>query len=222
MHNQPPGAGNAPQQAANAQTTQQQGSSKTSLRSTKNFELDRTISHTRRSPTQLRRLSVAVVVDDKLTKDADGNAQRVPYTPAELAQITTLVQDAVGFNSLRGDTVNVINTAFTLPVAIAPIPEEPIWKQQWVHNLALKILGGLFGFLLMLFTYRIMRSLASRPVVKAPSESDDDMLDESGEKKPSVQQLTYESNMEKTKAMAIEEPKMVAQVVKGWVSGEGK
>lgn len=221
LSNQPPGAGNAPQQAANAQTSQQQGSSKTSLRSTKNFELDRTISHTRRSPTQLRRLSVAVVVDDKLSKDAEGKVQRVPYTPEELASITTLVQDAVGFSSLRGDTVNVINTAFTPTPVVAPLPEVPLWKQQWVHDLGLKILGGLFGFLLMLFTYRIMRSLASRPVVHAVGESDEDMLGEHGEKKPSVQQLTYENNLEKTKAMAIEEPKMVAQVVKGWVSGEG-
>lgn len=221
LTNQPPAAGTAPQQAADAEATQQQGSSKTSLRSTKNFELDRTISHTRRSPTQLRRLSVAVVVDDKLTKDNEGKIQRVPYTPEELASIMTLVKETVGFNSLRGDTVNVINTAFTPPAEIEPIPEEPIWKQKWVHDLSLKILGGLFGFLLMLFTYRIMRNLASRPVIQAPRESDDDLLDESGEKKPSLQQLTYENNLEKTKAMAVQEPKMVAQVVKGWVSGEG-
>jgi len=219
LTNQPPGAGNAPQKAANGTEAAQQGSSKTSLRSTKNFELDRTISHIRRSPTQLRRLSIAVVVDNKLTKDKDGKVLRLPYTPQELASITTLVKDAVGFSGLRGDTVNVINTAFTPPVEIAPLPAIPLWKQQWVRDLALKVLGGLFGFLLMLFTYKIMRSLASRPVLHAEADSDD-LLDESGEKKPSMQQLTYESNLEKTKAMAVQEPKMVAQVVKGWVSGE--
>jgi flagellar M-ring protein FliF len=221
LTNQPPGAGNAPQQAEGAQGTQQQGTSKTSVRSTKNFELDRTISHTRRSPAQLRRLSVAVVVDDKLTQDKDGKVQRVPYTPEELDRITTLVKEAVGFNTLRGDTVRVINTAFTPPVKVEPLPEEPVWMQPWVHELGLKILGGLFGFLLMLFTYKVMRSLASRPVVQAPSEFDEEMIGEDGEKKPSMQQLTYESNLEKTKAMAVQEPKMVAQVVKGWVGGEG-
>jgi len=221
LTNQPPAAGNAPEQAENATATTPQGSSKTSLRSTKNFELDRTISHTRRSPTQLRRISVAVVINNKLTKDNEGKPQRVPYAPEELARITTLVKEAVGFNSLRGDTVNVINTAFTPPEVIEPLPEEPVWMQKWVHDLGLKITGGIFGFLLMLFTYKIMRSLASRPVISASSESDDNMLDESGEKKPSMEQITYESNMEKTKAMAVQEPKMVAQVVKGWVSGEG-
>ncbi len=220
LTNQPPAAGTAPQQATNtATTTQQQGNRRTSVRSTKNFELDRTISHTRRSPTQLRRLSIAVVVDDKLTKGKDGKVQRVPYTPQELASITTLVKDAVGFNSIRGDTVNVINTAFTPPVLIAPLPAIPLWKQPWVQDLGLKVLGGLFGFLLMLFTYKIMRSLASRPVVqvKADTEASED---DNGEKKPSLQQIAYESNLEKTKAMAVQEPKMVAQVVKGWVSGE--
>ena len=216
LTNQPPGAGNAPQQAADAQAAQQQGSSKTSLRSTKNFELDRTISHTRRSPTQLRRLSVAVVVNDKLTKDNEGKVLRVPYTPEELTRITTLVKETVGFNSLRGDTVNVINTAFTPLEVIEPIPVEPIWKQKWVHDIALKVLGGLFGFLLMLFTYKIMRSLASRPVVQAPLESEGDEAN-----RPSTEQLTYESNLEKTKSMAVQEPKMVAQVVKGWVAGQG-
>ncbi|MFO7602366.1 MAG: flagellar basal-body MS-ring/collar protein FliF [Gammaproteobacteria bacterium] len=220
LTNQPPGAGNAPEQAATAPAAQQQGSSKTSLRSTKNFELDRTISHTRRSPTQLRRLSVAVVVDDKLVRDDEGNAQRVPYTPEELTRITNLVQEAVGYNPLRGDSVNVINTAFTPPAVVEPLPVEPLWKQKWVHDIALKVLGGLFGFLLMLFTYRIMRSLASRPVIKAGADSEDE-LEQLGEKKPSMQQLTYENNLEKTKAMAVQEPKMVAQVVKGWVAGEG-
>ncbi|MBU0809110.1 MAG: flagellar M-ring protein FliF, partial [Gammaproteobacteria bacterium] len=82
--------------------------------STRNFELDRSISYTKQQQGRLRRLSVAVVVDDQAKVDAaTGEVTRVPWSSDDLARFTRLVQDSVGFDASRGDSVSVINTPFS-------------------------------------------------------------------------------------------------------------
>ena len=84
-----------------------------STQSTKNYEIDRTVAYTRQPAGQLKRLTVAVVVDDMPVIGKDGKpAKGRPLTDAELAHITTLVKDAVGFDQARGDSVNVVNASF--------------------------------------------------------------------------------------------------------------
>src|SRR5690554_6703224 len=72
---------------------------------TRNYEMDRTISYTRRPQGEVSRLSVAVVLDNKRGLDAEGNAVTEPWTEAEIDTLTTLVRDAVGFLEERGDRV---------------------------------------------------------------------------------------------------------------------
>src|SRR3546814_20416054 len=79
---------------------------------TRNYELDRASSYTKQQQGRLRRLSVAVVVDDQMTLNAAGEMVRVPWNADELARFTRLVQAAVGFDASRGDSVSVITTAF--------------------------------------------------------------------------------------------------------------
>jgi flagellar M-ring protein FliF len=69
----------------------------------------------------LRRLSVAVLVNEKNT----GTSEKpvfAPHTPEELTRIETLVRTAVGFDSARGDVVSVVSVPFTIPT---PAPAEP-------------------------------------------------------------------------------------------------
>src|SRR5690606_26276238 len=79
---------------------------------TRNYELDRTISYTKHQQGQIKRLTVAVVVDDKIVRNAEGIEQRVAWTETELEQLSLLVRDAVGFSAVRGDSVNVLNSSF--------------------------------------------------------------------------------------------------------------
>ena len=75
----------------------------------RNYELDRQISHTRQQLGRLKRLSVAVVVDDPAQVDPQtGEVTRTPISEAEMARLTRLVQDAVGYDASRGDSVSVI------------------------------------------------------------------------------------------------------------------
>ena len=126
LSNQPPGAVTVPQttnannaNAANGTQQTKTSSSNGNVReeATRNFELDRTISHTRHQVGAIKRLTVAVVLDDKTVPAAATGAntgtaaganatapaapKRVPISDAEMQRIRQLVQDAIGFNALN-------------------------------------------------------------------------------------------------------------------------
>jgi flagellar M-ring protein FliF len=120
LTNQPPGAVSVPEAVdengapigGNSTGTNRQSREET----TRNFELDRSISYTKRQQGMVRRLSVAVVVDDLVSLNPDTSAiVRTPWSDDELGRLTLLVRDAVGYDPSRGDSVSVINSPFALP-----------------------------------------------------------------------------------------------------------
>ncbi len=110
LTNQPPRAGIAPEEGYDPEKDPNLKNSKE--KTTKNYELDRTVSHIKNSVGTIRRLSVAVVLDDKLTLDENGDTQRTPLTEDELARYRQLVSDAVGLDEARGDTLSIVNASF--------------------------------------------------------------------------------------------------------------
>lgn len=230
LSNQPPGAATAPQQANKAgstTTSSSNGNVKSQVRYTINNELDRSIVHRRQSPGMIKRLSVAVVIDHKMVKNAKGKMVSTPYTPAQLSRFTTLAKEAVGFDAMRGDSVNVINAQFSLPPPIAAAPPKSFFDKPWVWDVGKQVLGGLLAALVLFGVLRpVMRSLAKVPakrhVVAGDGEGDDledDQVTLSGERGQRMPKPNeYESDLEMAKAMVIQEPKRVAQVVKQWVN----
>lgn len=77
-----------------------------------NFEISKTVRNTTRDTGEVRRLSVAVLVDGKYTTNAEGVRTYEPRTDAELDQIAALVRSAIGFDANRGDTLEVVNMQF--------------------------------------------------------------------------------------------------------------
>jgi flagellar M-ring protein FliF len=77
-----------------------------------NYEISKTTETAVTEAGQIKRLSVAVVVDGSYTDDGTGNMVYAPRTAAEVTQIQTLVQSAVGYSATRGDTVDVVNMQF--------------------------------------------------------------------------------------------------------------
>jgi len=239
LTNQPPANANAPEQAnQQGAAVTQQGSNRTSRRSTKNYELDKTISHTRNRAGAVKRLSVAVVLDNKLaaTAAADANAdpataevadaQRIPYTQQELARITALVRETVGFSALRGDSVNVINVPFT-KVVFESLPEEAFYEKPWVWDIVKQVVGGLAVLFVIFGVLKpAMKTLAIRPpVVKTVNENgedlDEDQLSLSGEEQKRLAQVaSYEENLQLAQSLASQEPKRVVQVMKNWMKEE--
>lgn len=233
LTNQPPANANAPEQANQpAAATTKQGSNRVSKRSTRNYELDKTISHTRNRAGSVKRLSVAVVLDNKVAvtnaaaakKDDKNVVQRIPYTQQELERITTLVRETVGFNVIRGDSVNVINVPFT-KVEFEPIPELPFYEEAWVWDAVKQVLGALAVLFVIFGVLKpVMKNLAiSPPVVKTISEDgeelDEDQLSLSGDETKRLAKIaSYEENLQLAQSLAAQEPKRVVQVVKNWMN----
>lgn len=226
LSNQPPATATAPQQANQQQAaaTTQQGANRSSRRSTKNYELDKTISHTRNRAGEVKRLSIAVVLNNKAAGTGEA-AKATPYTQDELTRITSLVRETVGFNTVRGDSVNVINVPFT-KVEVEAIPDEPIYEKAWVWDIAKQVLGAL-AVLFMIFGILkpVMKNLAiAPPVTKLISESgeelDADQLSLSGgnQQKRLAKVASYEENLQLAQSLAAQEPKRVVQVVKNWMN----
>jgi len=226
LSNQPPAAGTAPEKAGqqNEQATTP-SPSKNQRRSTLNYELDRTINHTKKSPTTLRRISVAVVIDDKVSVDKEGETVRTKYTADEMTQITKLVREAVGFSNLRGDSVNVINTSFVRASELESLPDIPIWEQNWFWNIVKQSLAGLAVLFLIFGVLKpTIRSLANyHPVSESEEEElNEDQLTLTGPEGSALLDTlpVYENDLVAAKTLASQEPKRVAQVVKDWISDE--
>lgn len=190
LSNQPPAAGSAPEKTAaadasgaapnatpnpaatpnSAATDTTAGSS--SKNATRNFEVDKTITHTRSATGLLRRLSVAVVVDDQRTIQADGKVTNQPYKPEDITRFTDLVKQAVGFDNARGDQVTVTNVAFKAPEAPEALPAVPLWEQPWFLNLIKQLGAGLVVLLILLGILRpTMRYLAGGIILKNTADA---------------------------------------------------
>ncbi len=79
---------------------------------TTNYEISKTIRNTVREVGEIKKLSVAVLVDGRYVRDEDGNKVYTPRPQQELDQISALVRTAVGFNDTRGDQIEVVNLPF--------------------------------------------------------------------------------------------------------------
>jgi flagellar M-ring protein FliF len=250
LANQPPAAGEAPQVAEGGEGAGGvQGALNSSRQTTRNYELDRVISHTRMSPISVRRLSVAVVVDDVSSVDAEGNVSVRERTPEEIERLTALVREAIGFDARRGDSVRVMNSAFLSPEPVAELPEAPLWEQGWFIDI-IKQVGGLLLVLILIFVVLrpTMKRLTATHAELAGEEGgagaggaagggaarvegplgpdgeplgDDDMLlGSDGEPIKLPGGGRYENIMDAARNLVDEDPKRVAQLVKTWMSEE--
>jgi flagellar M-ring protein FliF len=236
LTNQPPAAGTLEPQAEEGEAVVPPTSSST--RTTRNFEVDRTIRHVKQVPGALRKLSIAVVVDYKTGLDEEGNLGRVPLEQEELDRITALVRDAVGYDEARGDIVNVINASFLAPEVAEELPEPPIWENPLIWDAA-KIVAGLLGVLLIIFGVLrpAMKSLATTSQQQAalpggegmgalpPGASGGAGAEQGGEETLSLAYqnqgpTAYDQKVEYAQNATKEDSKQTAQIVKTWLAAD--
>jgi len=195
---------------------------------TTNYEVDRTIQHTKTPTGSIQRLSIAVVVNNPSSTDADGKVTSRPYTDAEKEQITALVKETVGFDEKRGDSLNLLNSAFNNEQVV--IPETPIWKQPDTIATAkdifkfLLIAGGigflLFGVIKPAFKTIVEQSAAQEEIWATAPQVAHHAGSATGQYAAQQASSSYEDNLQLAKQLAKDDPKIVATVVKEWVNKE--
>jgi flagellar M-ring protein FliF len=140
-------------------------------RSTKNYELDRAVRHTKSAMGNIQKLGVGVLINErpipvgtKQEKPADGSPAptTVPYTQEELDRLNQLVRGAVGFNDKRGDIVTVVATRFETPVDPDALPW---YKDETLASLANSGVVALLFLAFLLFVVRPMIKKLNKPEI---------------------------------------------------------
>jgi len=175
LSNTPP---NPPQNPASAETAvsdPNKGVSEKGVqvvaRSTKNYELDRAVRHTKSAMGNIQKLGVGVLINErpipvgtKQEKPADGSAAptTVPYTQEELDRLNQLVRGAVGFNDKRGDIVTVVATRFETPVDPDAVPW---YKDETLASLANSGVVAVLFLTFLMFVVRPMIKKLNKPEI---------------------------------------------------------
>lgn len=212
----------------------------TASSATRNFEMDRTLQHTRQPAGRVRRVTAAVLVDHVPRTGENGKVVMTALDAATLTRIEALVKEAVGFDAARGDSVSVMNAPFVREV---DKPEDvPFWESPWLHNPMLRDIarygvGALVVILLLFGVLRpAMRQIIQPKALKKPSDEavnvslvDDD---EDGprlvaalqqDEAPPLRALAsdaYEDRLRQAREAVKADSKQVAQVVKDWVASD--
>lgn len=231
--NTPPGPAAAAAPAAKAPL-------ETASSATRNFEMDRTLQHTRQPAGRIRRLTAAVLVDHVPRTGANGKVTMVPLDQATLARVEALVKEAVGFDAKRGDSVSVMNAAFVppevVPPADVPLWENPLLQNPMVRDIARFALGTLVVLVLLFAVIRpalrqIINPTGKRrkastvdvTVVDQDDNLETDTIALGHQVDPESQQrvlasTAYEDRLRNAREAVKNDSKQVAQVMKDWVA----
>ncbi len=240
LSNQPPVPASAPLTSPAVPGTSggQSQPSTINKSSTVNYEVDKTVQHVKRALGSVRRLSVAMVVNNKLEKGPKGDSKSVPHTEEELKKINDLVREAVGLNKDRGDTLNLVNTAFTEPVR-EEVAELPLWKNPEVIANGKEALRWLLLLGVILFVARgVIKPLLGtlippKPTEEETAESEDaaaeaeaaaaSELNDDGVSQEVMEaelaKMSFEKKLARAREIAEKEPRVVAQLLKEWLAG---
>ena len=219
LTNQPPEAGGVDAGAAEA-TGDAVVNSSTS--STRNFEVDRTISRTRPQAGTIRRLSIAVLVDD-VGADADDAGAEAPLSDEDIERFTSLVREAVGFDAARGDSVVVVKAAFQAVPEAEPAGVAGFWTKPAFIDVMKQVLGAC---LVLALGFGLVRPLLKSLLANNEASAARAMLSSASSAVPAtVGQLpggtaalpSFDEKVAAARKISGHDPAKVAQVVRQWV-----
>jgi flagellar M-ring protein FliF len=236
LSNQPPGTSGAPvipgasptpgsppaAGAASQTTAVSTGPSASSQKSTRNFEVDRTLAYVKQPTGTLRRLSVGVVLDDWQKLGEDGKVSTQPMSETDIKRFTQLVRESIGLKDDRGDQLNVLNQAFRGNAPAGSVDSPPLWEAPWVPQVAKQAVGaGLVLLVAFLILKPLMKSLTKTQRSTRAAEGEDRVSLTGQGGKPIKLQPSFEQQIAAARTLVGQDPKRAAQVVKDWVAADG-
>ena len=188
--------------------------------STINYEVDKTIRHTKQSVGTIKRLSAAVVLNHR--KDAKGLVK--PIADAELKQINELVKEALGYNKDRGDTVSVANAPFSTVDQVDS--DFPLWKDPDILSLLKSLFKyGAIAAIVAYLLFKIVLPL-SKAMLEDPQKHHRGSLggninvlsneEEEQEGLPPSAAEALSKKLDEARDLAQQDPKVIANIIKDW------
>ena len=238
LSNQPPGAANIPETAANENANGQTASGNKRVEAERNYDLDTTISHIRPQVGVVNRVSVSVGLDH--VADPANATQKIARSAEELARISRLIQAAIGFNEQRGDIVSVDSFPFISAEVLPTPPPLEFYQEELFQTMLKPVIGLVLGLILI---FAVLKPTLKRLSTASPSSGGQQMaqgddLDLSGlTGKPGEGGLAEDQvilaghdnlelpsptvgevkKLEQAKGVVNNNPTLVAQLVKNWV-----
>lgn len=180
-----------------------------------NYEVDRTISHIKDPIGQLRRLSVAVVVN---YRDIEGEPQPLPDD--EIQKIDALVKQAMGFTPERGDSVSVVNSLFS--------DDGPPALRFWENPAYIEHALQLLKYILFVAAAILLWRGLGRPILDNMAEAKEQLEQETQEleenraaleaaERRASEMTRYQENLATARSMATKDPRAVAMVLRSWM-----
>ncbi|MFZ0551088.1 MAG: flagellar M-ring protein FliF C-terminal domain-containing protein, partial [Steroidobacteraceae bacterium] len=200
---------------------------------TRNYEINRTLDYMSQPAGTVRRLTVAVLIGDRTVTGTDGKSKQVPLSADDMARVTQLVKDAVGFDASRGDSVSVVNESLdtgTAPAAAdGTFQAPPLWQTPIFWSF-LRIGAGLVVVLVLVLS--VLRPLVKTlitPMRFAPAAhalptgipgAPGGATALPPGREAAVAVLSHEQQLTQARSMVNQDPKRVAQVVRSWVGSD--
>jgi len=227
--NQPPVPATAPLSGASAPLQAAQGGTTaptTRRDNVTNYEVDKTVRVTRNATGVVKRLNAAVVVNHRVNTDAKGKTTSTPLTADEIEKLTALVQESIGFNKDRGDSIKLINAPFRIEATPKTEPMPP-WRQPWAVDLvrAAAVPTALALIALLVVTGIIKPAFKTANSVVLGSQVDTVVADPvnpaSGAKAtPALEAPMNDRRLVDARELAKQNPAAVAHIVRDWVHNE--
>ncbi|EGR9006798.1 flagellar basal body M-ring protein FliF [Vibrio vulnificus] len=238
LSNQPPADASIPQDVAQMKDGSVLGQGSVRKESTRNFELDTTISHERKQTGVVNRQTVAVAIKDRATINPDtGDVTYTPRSEAEINAIRQVLVGTMGFSESRGDLLNVLSMPFAEPeqeqLADVPIWEHPNFN-DWIRWFA--------SALVIIVVVLVLIRPAMKKLLNPAGDDDDEMygpdglpigadgetsligsdidageLFEFGSSIDLPNLHKDEDVLKAVRALVANEPELAAQVVKNWM-----
>lgn len=239
LTNQPPLDSNIPENAT-AGSDKKAMPSRKHIESTRNYELDEAISHTKQQTGVIRRITVSVALDYLNSTNAEGVVEQNPRSVAELANIRRLLQGSIGFDVQRGDVLEVVTLPFSR-LDLGLEAELPIYEQPWFIKTLKLVLGALVIIVLILAVVRPMLKRLIYPD-QTPEDYGDKSLDshiDLGDETMDMLTSDFDAGavgfapdgslqlpdlhrdedvLKAVRALVANEPELSSQVVKSWLN----
>ena len=190
---------------------------------TTNYEVDKTVKYVQQAMGGIKRLNVAVVVNNMPVTDKSGKVTYRPLTAAEKQQINDLSMQAMGFSKERGDSLTVVNSSFAgEPVEI--VPEVPMWKKPETVEYGKDALRFIVGIVVLLMLYkRALKPILDKLMTATPRMLDapatQEAIANNGVEQAALTASAAEQSLGVARQMAKDNPRMVANVVSTWTNG---
>jgi flagellar M-ring protein FliF len=208
----------------------------TTTSTTRNYEVDKTLTYTKQAAGTVRRLTAAVVVNYRLVKDKNGVEAPAPLPADELQKIHDVVREAMGYDEKRGDALSVANVPFSQDVA-AEGGGIPLWKDpenvaRGMDILKYLVIAGILFAIYFIMLRPVLHSMfpPHKPEGEAAEgrgahgrsgwDEEGEIGEEEGEHEP-TELDNFAAKVEKAKKIAQTEPKIVADMIKDWMGLNG-